>query len=196
MNSLLQHNLTECTKVQVLAADLRRMLRHEPNARVVIYSQYKRTAKAVVETLKTMMKVHSFDGSTRADRRDQAIQEFQSNTSRAAAFVITIRSGSVGITLTTASRVYLMEPCIDTAREVQSAGRIHRLGQTKNVQVKKLVYKNSIEEHIQVLQKELIAGRIKISSDGRIPSEGVRILRDGRSVKSSTARDMSNSGYI
>jgi SNF2 family DNA or RNA helicase len=61
-----------------------------------------------------------------------------------------------GITLTTASRVYLMEPSLDPAAEVQAAdGRIHRLGQTKQVQVKKLVFCNSIESNIVVFSPKL-----------------------------------------
>ena len=44
--------------------------------------------------------------------------------------VITMKTGTVGITLTAATRVYLMEPSLDPAMEVQAAGRIHRLGRT------------------------------------------------------------------
>jgi SNF2 family DNA or RNA helicase len=177
INKLLEDDVKMmfCSKIQVLITDLQQMLLNEPSARVVIYSQYKRAAKVVVDRLKPIMKVHSFRGLTRPDKRDEAIREFQSTKGRAAAFVITLRAGSVGITLTTASRVYLMEPIIDIAKEVQAAGRIHRLGQTKDVQVKKLEYKDTIEESIQVLQKELISGRIKLSNDGRIPPAGVLI---------------------
>ena len=53
--------------------------------------------------------------------------------------------GNVGITLTAATRVYLFEPCLDPQMEMQAAGRIHRLGQTKDVLVKRLVYRASIE---------------------------------------------------
>ena len=187
MNNLLgDDNIREYTKIRALFSDLQQMILTEPHARVVIYSQYKRTAIALTARLKQMMTVYSFDGSTPSNKRDDAIREFQSVTptgGNPAAFVITLRAGSVGITLTTASRVYLMEPSIDTAKEVQAAGRIHRLGQTKNVTVKKLIYKNSIEESIQLLQKELIAGRIKLTSRGFVPPAGLRILMKGTSKK-------------
>ena len=175
-------SMVQSTKVQAIVNDIRQMLANEPKGRVVIYSQYKDTADAVVAALRHIMKVHSFDGSTRADKRDQAIKEFQSMaTPGAAAFVITLRAGSVGLTLTSASRMYLMEPCIDTAKELQAAGRIHRLGQTKNVEVKKLIYRNSIEENIQLLQTELIAGRIKLGMNGTyFPAEAIKILSNGR----------------
>ena len=48
-------------------------------------------------------------------------------------FVVTYATAAVGITLTAATRVYLMEPAIDPAQEMQAAGRIHRLGQTKDI---------------------------------------------------------------
>ena len=80
-----------------------------------------------------------------------------------------------GITLTAASAVYLIEPSLDPSAEVQAAGRIHRLGQTKAVQVKKLVFRNCIESNIVDLHKEIAAGRITVS-DGFFPPEAVKIL--------------------
>ena len=61
--------------------------------------------------------VCQFSGSTEASKRHDAIREFQESGERregvAKVFVVTIKTGSVGITLTAASRVYLMEPCLD-----------------------------------------------------------------------------------
>ncbi|EOD22845.1 hypothetical protein EMIHUDRAFT_59280, partial [Emiliania huxleyi CCMP1516] len=62
--------------------------------------------------------------------------------------VVTLRVGAVGMTLTSANRVYLFEPAFNPAAEVQAAGRIHRLGQTKDVLVTRFVYRDSIEENI------------------------------------------------
>ena len=52
-------------------------------------------------------------------------------------FIVTYATAAVGITLTAATRVYLMEPSMDPAQEVQAAGRIHRLGQTKEIHIKR-----------------------------------------------------------
>ena len=54
-----------------------------------------------------------------------------------------VPAGNCGITLTAASRVYLMEPCVDPAVEAQAAGRIHRLGQDKHVLCKRLCYRGA-----------------------------------------------------
>ena len=68
-----------------------------------------------------------------------------------------------------------MEPSLDPASELQAAGRIHRLGQTKQVQVKKFVFRDSIESNIVKLHDEIAAGRIAVS-DGFFPPEAVKIL--------------------
>ena len=78
-------------------------------------------------------------------------------------FVITIKAGAMGITLTAASAVFLMEPAIDPALEIQAAGRIHRLGQTKNVLVHRMVVKDTIEEQIVEAHEKLRSGAAALS---------------------------------
>ena len=83
--------------------------------------------------------------------------------------------GSVGITLTAATRVYLFEPAFDPATEAQAAGRIRRLGQTKDVLIKRFAYRNSLDESICKLHEAVKRGDVKIV-DGQIPGEGIRII--------------------
>ena len=89
--------------------------------------------------------------------RHAAIRDFQfSQGGRQAAakvFVITMKTGSVGITLTAATRVYLMEPCLDPAMEVQAAGRIHRLGQTRDVFVKRVTTIDTVEHRMGLARR-------------------------------------------
>ena len=59
----------------------------------------------------------------------------------ARAFCTTFATAAVGLTLTAASRVYLLEASLDPAQEAQAAGRIHRLGQTKEVLVRRFYFK-------------------------------------------------------
>ena len=62
-----------------------------------------------------------------------------------------------------------------TATEVQAAGRIHRLGQTKDVLIKRFAFRNSLEDNIIQLHAAIKAGTITIT-DGHIPAAGMRIL--------------------
>ena len=69
-------------------------------------------------------------------------------------------TAAVGVTLTAANRVFLMEPSPDPATELQAAGRIHRLGQTKEVLIKRFAFRNTIEHAIVDLHEEIKAKRV------------------------------------
>jgi SNF2 family DNA or RNA helicase len=58
------------------------------------------------------------------------------------------RAGAVGINLTQANRVFLLEPCFNPALEKQAIGRVHRLGQKREVDVVRLKVKDSVESRI------------------------------------------------
>lgn len=125
----------DSSKLKALEAAILDLQSRDPNMRAVVFTQF-RDCLAHVKTLVGRMKIplYCFDGSTTSKKRDEAIRAFQSSaTTGPAVFVITTLTGSVGITLTAASHVFLMEPCINPADETQAAGRIHRLGQTKAV---------------------------------------------------------------
>jgi SWI/SNF-related matrix-associated actin-dependent regulator of chromatin subfamily A3 len=94
---------------------------------------------------------------------------------KAKVMVITFKAGACGITLTAATRVYLFEPCLDPGHEVQAAGRIHRMGQTSEVFVKRLCFKQTVEERIVALHAEIDSGRVQIV-DGIVPAPAVRRL--------------------
>ena len=83
--------------------------------------------------------------------------------------------GATTLTLTAASRVYLMEPAFDPSCEVQIAGRIHRLGQSNEVLIKKFAFRNSIDENICRLHDAIREGRIAIVG-GKIPPAGIHLL--------------------
>ena len=111
------------------------------------------------------------------------------------------QTGAVGITLTAATRVYLLEPCFDPAAEAQAAGRIHRLGQVNDVLIKRFCarhrdclpfpsarptallpsspsvagFRNSIEAQIVALHDAIKSGAVKVSN-GIIDMKGVQII--------------------
>lgn len=167
------------SKIALLTNDLQALRLKEPNLRAVVFTQSRDTHCEIINAFKhTIFEVLQFSGSTSAKNRDESIRSFQSSTPRHAVFVITMRAGNVGITLTAASRVYLMEPCLDPAVEVQAAGRIHRLGQTKPVHVIRYAFKNSPQHNITKLHQEVVAGRVSIT-DGHVPPKAIKILSAG-----------------
>ena len=73
-------------------------------------------------------------------RAAQAIEAFQKDPPTTV-FLLSMRSGAVGINLTAANHVFLMEPAFNPALEAQAIGRAHRMGQTRPVTVKKFYIK-------------------------------------------------------
>jgi len=156
----------DSTKIELLKKDLLELLAREPNMRAVVYSHASHQYEFACQAVESLgIETYCFDGSKSAETRDRYIREFQSlEATDPAVFLITIKAGSVGITLTAASHVYLLEPCIDPATEVQAAGRIHRLGQTKPVGVTKYVYQNTCESDILKLHEKFESGELELSS--------------------------------
>ena len=69
----------------------------------------------------------------------QAIEAFQRDPPTTV-FLLSMRSGAVGINLTAANHIFLMEPAFNPALEDQAVGRAHRMGQTRPVTIKKKFY--------------------------------------------------------
>ena len=73
---------------------------------------------------------------------------------RVQVFILSVRSGAVGINLTSANYVFMMEPLMNPALDDQAVGRAWRMGQKRRVNVKRLFVKGTLEESIMK-----IAGR-------------------------------------
>ena len=71
-----------------------------------------------------------------------------------------------------------MEPSLDPAMEVQAAGRIHRLGQDKDVLIKRFAFRGSLESNICSLHDQMKAGPSSglVVTDGMLPATAIRIL--------------------
>ena len=91
-------------------------------------------------------------GRTRVKERLNLINEFNSNED-VKLFLISLKAGGTGINLTSADMVIHYDPWWNLSVENQATDRTHRIGQTKKVQVYKLITKNSIEEKIYDLQQ-------------------------------------------
>ena len=97
-------------------------------------------------------------GKTNIKDRFELIDKFNSDEN-IKVFLISLKAGGTGINLTAADMVIHYDPWWNLSVENQATDRTHRIGQTKKVQVYKLITKNSIEEKIYDLQqrkKELI----------------------------------------
>lgn len=163
-------------KCRALRDDLRALKAREPHAHAVVFTQHAAAHKKICELLKReSWDVLEFSGATKIEKRHAAIRDFQKFETKAKVIVVTLRTGSVGITLTAATRLYLFEPCLDPSAEIQAAGRVHRLGLKHDVHVIRFVYKDTIEDAVCELHDKIRRNEIQIA-DGRFPPEAIKIL--------------------
>jgi Superfamily II DNA/RNA helicases, SNF2 family len=134
------------------------------NHKALIFSQFLGMLALIREKLTELgVKYEYFDGSTTAPDREKAIQAFQKND-ETRVFLISLKAGGVGLNLTAADYVYIVDPWWNPAVEQQAIDRTHRIGQTKNIFAYRMICKDTIEDKILKLQekkrqlaKELIA---------------------------------------
>ena len=92
-------------------------------------------------------------GSTKVDERIKLVDEFNENKD-VKVFLISLKAGGTGLNLTGADMVIHYDPWWNASAENQATDRAYRIGQKNNVQVYKLITKNSIEEKIYELQQK------------------------------------------
>ena len=123
--------------------------------KVLVFSQFKGMLDLIGDRLRQeKIKFLRFDGDTALSERRDLIDQFQSEESDINIFIISLKAGNAGITLTAASYVFLIDPWWNSAVEQQAIDRTHRIGQTKNVFAYKMVCKDTIEEKIIALQQK------------------------------------------
>lgn len=105
-----------------------------------------------------------FDGSTAPQERERAIQNFQHND-QCRVFLISLKAGGVGLNLTAADYVYIVDPWWNPAVEQQAIDRTHRIGQTKNIFAYRMICVDTIEDKILQLQDKKRALAKDIISD-------------------------------
>ncbi|KAF5549124.1 global transactivator [Fusarium mexicanum] len=88
-----------------------------------------------------------FDGTIAQKERHSVIERFRHDP-QIRVLLLTLTCGAVGLTLTEASRAYLMEPSWNPTLEDQALARIHRIGQTQEVTTLRMFVQNSFEERI------------------------------------------------
>jgi non-specific serine/threonine protein kinase len=124
------------------------------NHKALIFSQFLGMLALIKEKLVELgVKFEYFDGSTTAIERERAIQSFQNND-EVRVFLISLKAGGVGLNLTAADYVYIVDPWWNPAVEQQAIDRTHRIGQTKNIFAYRMICKDTIEDKIIQLQEK------------------------------------------
>ena len=121
--------------------------------KILLFSGYTSMFDLIEPKLKEKgIKYFKLTGSTKVDERIKLVDEFNEN-SEIKVFLISLKAGGTGLNLTGADMVIHYDPWWNLGAENQATDRAYRIGQKNNVQVYKLITKNSIEEKIYELQK-------------------------------------------
>uniref|UniRef100_A0A803SZ48 Helicase like transcription factor n=1 Tax=Anolis carolinensis TaxID=28377 RepID=A0A803SZ48_ANOCA len=164
------------SKINALMHALIELRKQNPTVKSLIISQFTKFLSLIEIPLKESgFAFTRLDGSMTRKKRVEAIRHFQSNeTGSPTVMLLSLKAGGVGLNLTAASRVFLMDPAWNPAAEDQCFDRCHRLGQKQDVIITKFIVKNSVEENmlkIQHKKRELAAralGTKQSSSETKI----------------------------
>ncbi|KAJ2932690.1 hypothetical protein H1R20_g4421, partial [Candolleomyces eurysporus] len=164
------------TKIRALMVDLMQFSRlnpHSPNydndiqlvdgqgkssdediVKTIVFSQWTTMLDKIEDALELSgIRYDRLDGTMRRDERNRAMDALKYDPA-CEVLLVSLKAGGVGLNLTAAQRVYLMDPYWNPAVENQAVDRIHRLGQTRPVTTVKLIIANTIEARLLEVQKK------------------------------------------
>ena len=133
---------------------IREVQENAGNHKLLIFSQFTEMLGLIREQFEAKEVSYCYlDGSTSLNQRKEQVTKFQEDET-VKAFLISLKAGGVGLNLTVADYVYIVDPWWNPAAEMQAIDRAHRIGQTRKVFAYKMICKDSVEERILQMQEK------------------------------------------
>jgi DNA repair protein RAD5 len=154
-------------KVDALLQRLQETKGTQPNIKSVVFSQFTSFLDLIGKALKKhRLKFVRLDGSMSLKERALVLEKFSSEPANMT-LIISLKAGGVGLNLTSANHVYMLDPWWSFAIEAQAIDRIHRMGQTRDVSVYRFIIRNSVEEKMLKIQdrKNFLASSLGMSKE-------------------------------
>ncbi|KAK2605628.1 hypothetical protein N8I77_008454 [Diaporthe amygdali] len=154
-------------KVVSLIKHLRALRRENPNMKSVVFSQFTSFMTLIEPALeKANMQFLRLDGSMAQKARAAVLDKFR-DSKKFTVLLLSLKAGGVGLNLTSAKRVFMMDPWWSFAVEAQAIDRVHRMGQEEEVKVYRFIVKDSVEERMLKVQerKKFIATSLGMMND-------------------------------
>ena len=141
----------ENTKIDMAMDIIRTSI--DSDHRILLFSQFSQVFPIISRELDDMgVKHFVLDGTTKAKTRMEMVEEFNANE-EIKVFVISLKAGGTGLNLVGADTVIHLDPWWNVSAELQASDRAYRIGQTKNVNIIRLICKDTIEEKVIELQE-------------------------------------------
>ncbi|PIN03264.1 Helicase-like transcription factor HLTF/DNA helicase RAD5, DEAD-box superfamily [Handroanthus impetiginosus] len=158
-----EKNWTESSKISKLLECLEQIRKSGSREKSIVFSQW----TSFLDLLEIPLKRRKFgflrfDGKLAQKQRGKVLHEF-AETKDKTVLLMSLKAGGVGLNLTAASNVFLMDPWWNPAVEEQAIMRIHRIGQKRTVRVRRFIVKETVEERLQQVQarkQRMIAGAL------------------------------------
>ncbi|KAF2809134.1 DNA repair protein, RAD5 [Mytilinidion resinicola] len=154
-------------KTAALLTHLKSIRRTDAGMKSVVFSQFTSFLDLIEPALeRDRIPFLRFDGSMAQKARAAVLTEF-TTSKKGIVLLLSLRAGGVGLNLTSAKRVFMMDPWWSFAVEAQAIDRVHRMGQEGEVRVVRFVVEKSIEEKMLRIQerKKFIASSLGMMSD-------------------------------
>ena len=132
--------------------NLKALRRDLPGTKSVVFSQFTSFLSLIEPALtRASIPFLRLDGSMTQTARAAVLIEFAASK-KGMVLLLSLRAGGVGLNLTMAKRVYMMDPWWSFAVEAQAIDRVHRMGQVDEVKVCRFIVKESVEERMLKIQ--------------------------------------------
>jgi SNF2 family DNA or RNA helicase len=132
---------------------IREVQENAGNHKLLIFSQFTEMLQLIKAEFEKVGITYSYlDGSTSLPKRKEEVTRFQEDET-IKAFLISLKAGGVGLNLTVADYVYIVDPWWNPAAEMQAIDRAHRIGQKRKVFAYKMICKDTVEERILQMQQ-------------------------------------------
>ncbi|XP_030453460.1 DNA repair protein RAD5A isoform X2 [Syzygium oleosum] len=157
----IEKNWVESSKVSALLHELENL--RSSGSKSIVFSQW----TAFLDLLQIPLSRNKFpfvrlDGSLSQQQRENVIKRF-SEDNDIRVLLMSLKAGGVGVNLIAASNAFVLDPWWNPAVEEQAVMRIHRIGQTKSVMIKRFIVKGTVEERMEAVQarkQRIISGAL------------------------------------
>ncbi|KAK6512199.1 DNA helicase rad5 [Arthrobotrys musiformis] len=168
-------------KIDALITNLKRLRRECPGMKSVVFSQFTSFINLIEPALaRERIQFVRFDGAMSQQQRSVVLNKFKTHNG-GLVLLISLKAGGVGLNLTEAKRVFMMDPWWSFAVEAQAIDRIHRMGQTDEVIVHRFIVKGSVEErmvHKIQERKKFIASSLGMMSAEEKRAQRIEDIKD------------------
>ncbi|KAK4178003.1 putative DNA repair protein rad-5 [Triangularia setosa] len=167
-------------KIVTLIKQLRELRQERPTIKSVVFSQFTSFLSFIEPALaRANMHFVRLDGSMSQKARAAVLEEFKESKGFTV-LLLSLKAGGVGLNLTMAKRVFMMDPWWSFAIEAQAIDRVHRMGQEDEVKVYRFIAKDSVEERMLRIQdrKKFIASSLGMMSDEEKRVQRIEDIRE------------------